>query len=158
MPYFADNLAVLFKAWTFFSVFYFFYFFFFSLDFFSSFFVYQVHPQSNLLMSFFNKIIDRAKHGNNKAEDTAKQQPSDQLAKDSNRSLFGIHTPHSSTSSANNNNQIIDQPQQQLPKVQEETPSNHYANGYVTPRQSQDLHQNMDVDTPGEYAHMINVL
>lgn len=45
-----------------------------------------------------------------------------------------------------------EQPQSQLPKVQEEAGSNnnHYATGYVTPRQSQDLHQNMDIDTPGK--------
>lgn len=114
-------------------------------------------------MSFFNKIIDRAKHGNHKVEETAKQPPSDQLTKDSNRSLFGIHTPHSSTSSTNNHSIDYAQSQQQqnqqqkMPKVQEETSSNHYANGYVTPRPSQDLHQNMDVDSPGEYAHMIDV-
>ncbi|KAG2238061.1 hypothetical protein INT48_002628 [Thamnidium elegans] len=96
-------------------------------------------------MSFFNKIIDRAKHG--KAEEAVKQS-SDQLGKDSNKSFFGIHTPHSSTSS-HNTSSVHEQPHQ-LPNVQEEsTTNNHYANGYVTPRQSQDLHQNMDVDTPG---------
>ncbi|KAI8072073.1 camp-dependent protein kinase 5 [Thamnidium elegans] len=97
-------------------------------------------------MSFFNKIIDRAKHG--KAEEAVKQS-SDQLGKDSNKSFFGIHTPHSSTSS-HNTSSVHEQPHQ-LPNVQEEsTTNNHYANGYVTPRQSQDLHQNMDVDTPAE--------
>ncbi|CAO3641170.1 unnamed protein product [Mucor hiemalis] len=109
-------------------------------------------------MSFFNKIIDRAKHGNHKSEEAMKQ-PSEQSAKpDSNRSFFGIHTPHSSTSSSSNNNINVgneqyqhqsSQQQLQLPKVQEEaSSSNHYANGYVTPRQSQDLHQQMDIDTP----------
>lgn len=116
-------------------------------------------------MSFFNKIIDRAKHGNHNSfkeekspqqqqqhlQQQSQQQP--ELSKgDSNRPLFGIHTPHSSTSSSHATNSMQEQPQSQLPKVQEEAGSNnnHYATGYVTPRQSQDLHQNMDIDTPGK--------
>lgn len=114
-------------------------------------------------MSFFNKIIDRAKHGNHNQMKEEKspqiqqqqqqhlQQP--ELSKgDSNRSFLGIHTPHSSTSSSHATNSIQEPPQSQLPKVQEEAGSNnsHYATGYVTPRQSQDLHQNMDIDTPGK--------
>jgi hypothetical protein len=108
-------------------------------------------------MSFFNKIIDRAKQHGNK-EDNPKS--SDQLSnKDSNRSFFGIHTPHSSTSSNNNNQPQSSSMDQQLPKVPEEQQqqqqpqqllgASNYANGYVTPRQSQDLHQNMDIDSPG---------
>jgi hypothetical protein len=110
-------------------------------------------------MSFFNKIIDRAKHGNNKNEESSKQSPDNLTKQDSNRSFFGIHTPHSSTSSSSNSNSLgVDQHRQQqqqdqLPKVQEESSSssNQYKNGYVTPRQSQDTHQNMDIDTPGNY-------
>lgn len=112
-------------------------------------------------MSFFNKIIDRAKHGNHNSikEEKSPQQQQQHLQQqpelskgDSNRSFFGIHTPHSSTSSSHATNSMQEQPQSQLPKVQEEAGSNnnHYATGYVTPRQSQDLHQNMDIDTPGK--------
>ncbi|CAO3656810.1 unnamed protein product [Mucor fragilis] len=118
-------------------------------------------------MSFFNKIIDRAKHGNHNSfkeekspqqqqqhlQQQSQQQP--ELSKgDSNRPLFGIHTPHSSTSSSHATNSMQEQPQSQLPKVQEEAGSNnnHYATGYVTPRQSQDLHQNMDIDTPEQMS------
>ena len=102
-------------------------------------------------MSFFNKIIDRAKHGNSKGEEIAK--PSDQLkGGDSNRSFFGVHTPHSSTSSSSHTIGTDHHQQQQLPKVQEEaTLNNHYANGYVTPRQSQDSPQQMDIDTPSKF-------
>lgn len=115
-------------------------------------------------MSFFNKIIDRAKHGNHnqmkeeKSPQIQQQQQQQHLQQpelskgDSNRSFLGIHTPHSSTSSSHATNSIQEPPQSQLPKVQEEAGSNnsHYATGYVTPRQSQDLHQNMDIDTPGK--------
>jgi FtsZ-interacting cell division protein YlmF len=106
-------------------------------------------------MSFFNKFIDRAKHVNKEDRPTAAE-PS----KESNRTFFGIHTPHSSTSSnptmdsqQQQQQQQQHQQQQHLHKVQEESPAtatNLYASGYVTPRQSQDLHQNMDIDTPGK--------
>lgn len=111
-------------------------------------------------MSFFNKIIDKAKFVSK--ED--KQQQIAEPTKETNKSFFAIHTPHSSTSSSN---PILDNPQQQqkqqqqkqqqqqqqhLQKVQDSpTPAtNLYASGYVTPRQSQDLHQNMDVDSSGK--------
>jgi hypothetical protein len=105
-------------------------------------------------MSFFNKIIDRAKHVNK--EDKQQQQQISEPTKE--RSFFGIHTPHSSTSSSNPIMDNQQQQQQHLQKVQEETPTtNLYASGYVTPRQSQDLHQNMDIDTPGKKGLLIEI-
>lgn len=102
-------------------------------------------------MSFFNKIIDKAKHGahlhhhHHHQSDTSLPAANKDNTTDTSRggedTKLGIHTPHSSTSSAEQHNQ---QQQQQnkaaTPMNATMTPSNNNtpAAGYVTPRASVD--------------------
>ncbi|KAI8376632.1 camp-dependent protein kinase 5 [Choanephora cucurbitarum] len=82
-------------------------------------------------MSFFNKLIDKTKVNKSLQE-----------APNSERAFYDTHTPHSSTSSAYHHGSE----QQQLKA------NSHQSTGYVTPRQSQDIQQSMDVDTPASTA------
>lgn len=93
-------------------------------------------------MSFFNKIIDRAKHG----KEDGKSHSVDHQSPSKENKPFGFHTPHSSASS-----NITSHEQQQ--SKEDTTTNNHYANGYVTPRPSQDLPQQMEMDTPGNFLN-----
>ena len=130
-------------------------------------------------MSFFNKIIDKAKHGAHlhhhhhqpsdptltaaaNSNDNTTAANTSRAGEDTN---LGIHTPHSSTSEAEQHNQQQNKPTATTTNATT-TPSNNNtaAAGYVTPRASVDKPsaQNnnatqMDVDSTNAGKHPYHI-
>lgn len=128
-------------------------------------------------MSFFNKIIDKAKHGahlhhhhHHQSDSSlpASANNNDHITNTSNTgedTKLGIHTPHSSTCSAEQHNQQQQQNKAAAATNTTMTPSNNNtaAAGYVTPRasvdkpstQSNDNAVKMEVDSGKYLVHFL---
>ncbi|KAI8977880.1 kinase-like domain-containing protein [Pilobolus umbonatus] len=105
-------------------------------------------------MSFFNKIIDKAKNTTHitgsKHEDNSYHHSTKQSMSNTSKTSLNLHTPHTSTSSINNHYANHgDYNQSSKPQPVKQSEASNYATGYVTPRQSQELHKRLDLDTSG---------